>query len=112
MDAADQMIQKGEKVLHAVIANCNVDDRWTSGVLIVTTHRVLFCSEAVSQQLLLGDCVGLGDIAGKAPGTMKISAERSAIIVELDQERLAALQAVILDAVADYPNQPPVDFRP
>ena len=111
IDAADQMIEKGEKVRHAVIADCNVADSRASGVLAVTTHRVLFCSGMVSQQLLLGDCVGLGDITGKTPGTMKISAEGSAIIVELGREQLVTLQSAILDAVADYPNQPPIDFR-
>lgn len=111
IDAADQMIETGEKIRHAVIANCSTNDNWASGVLVVTTHRILFCSGTVGQQLLLRDCVGLGDIAGKAPGTMKISAEGSAIIVQLDREQLAMLQSVILDAVADYPNQPPIDPR-
>ncbi len=112
IDAADQMIEMGEKVRCAVAANCSVADMWANGILAVTSHRVLFCSGTVSQQLLLRDCVGLGDIAGRAPGTMKISAEGTAIIVELSKEQLEALQSVILEAVAEYPNQPPIDFRP
>ena len=44
IDAADQMIEMGEKVRCAVAANCSVADMWANGILAVTSHRVLFCS--------------------------------------------------------------------
>lgn len=114
IDAADQLIKPGEKVLHAVAANCNVDDSRVNGALVVTSHRILFCSSTLgkvwSRHILLADCVGLGDITGRMICKMKISSETMAIIVELNRDQLAALQTAILDAVANYPNQPPIDF--
>lgn len=114
IDAADQLIKPGEKVVHAVAANCSVDNKRVNGALVVTTHRILFCSSTLgkvwSRHILLGDCVGLGDITGRLIGKMKISSENTAIIVELNRDQLAALQAAILDAVASYPNQSPIDF--
>lgn len=114
IDAADQLIKPGEKVLHAVAANCSVDDSRANGALVVTSHRILFCSSTLgkvwSRHILLADCVGLGDITGRMICKMKISSETMAIIVELNREQLTALQTAVLDAVANYPNQESMDF--
>lgn len=114
IDAADQLIKSGEKVLHAVAANCSVDNSRVNGALVVTSHRILFCSSTLgkvwSRHILLDGCVGLGDITGRIICKMKISSETMAIIVELNRDQLAALQAAILDAVANYSNQLPIDF--
>lgn len=114
IDAADQLLRPGEQVRHAVVANCDVDGSRVNGVLAVTSHRILFCSSTMgkvwSRHLLLGDCVGLGDITGKLICKLKISGDGSSVIVELSRDYLTALQAAILDAVAEYPNQHPIDF--
>lgn len=112
IDAAEDLIARGEKVAYAVIADCTVTDQGkASGALVVTSHRVLFVSENHSTSLLLRDCVGVGDITGKAPSKMFLTSEGTEISIELtDRKCLTALQAAVLSAVADYPNHAPIDF--
>lgn len=115
VDAAKVLIQPGERVCHAVVANCAVDDgAKASGALVVTTHRILFCPGTVdttsSFYLCLEDCVGVGDITGKQVGSMHIISAGHTITVELSHDLLLSLQTVILNAVAAYPNQRPLVF--
>lgn len=109
--AAQRLIQKGEQVCHAVVGNCTVEGhRKACGTLVVTSHRIIFCTKAWYSQMLLGDCIGLGDITGKLLSKMTITSAGSSITVELNRDFLAALQTAILAAVEDYPNQPPISF--
>ncbi len=109
--AAQRLIQKGERVLHAVVGNCTVSNHSKAcGTLVVTSHRIIFCTKSWHSQMLLGDCIGLGDITGKLINKMTITSAGSSITVELSRDYLTALQTAILDAVASYPNQQPIDF--
>lgn len=112
IDAAEELIARGEKVTYAVAADCTVTGQGkASGTLVVTSHRVLFVSENHSTSLLLKDCVGVGDITGKMPSKMSLASEGTEISIELtDRKCLTALQATVLSAIADYPNHTPIDF--
>lgn len=119
IDAAENLLAKGEKVVYAVVANCTVTGQSkASGALVVTSHRVLFCTSTLgkvrSTSLLLQDCVGVGDITGKMLSyRMTLTSEGTEISIELaDKTCLAALQTATLDAIADYPNHSPIDFTP
>lgn len=112
IDAAEDLLARGEKVAYAVVADCTVTGQGkASGALVVTSHRVLFVCENHSTSLLLRDCVGVGDITGKMPSKMSLTSESTEISIELtDRKCLTALQATILSVIADYPNHSPIDF--
>lgn len=119
IDAAEDLLARGEKVTYAVVANCTVTGQSkASGALVVTSHRILFCTSTLgkvrSTSLLLQDCVGVGDITGKMLSyKMPFTSEGTEISVELtDKKWLTALQAAALAAIADYPNHAPIDFTP
>ena len=118
VDAAEQLLQRGEKVCHAVVANCTTPDTGrASGAFVVTSHRLLFCTSALgkvrSDALFLRDCVGVGEISGGLIRKMDVTSEGKAFTIELaDKKQMATLQAAILDAVAAYPNQSAIDFTP
>lgn len=112
IDAAEDLLARGEKVACAVVADCTVTGQSNaSGVLVVTSHRILFVCENHSSSLLLQNCVGVGDITGKMPSKMSLTSEGTEISIEMaDRKCLTALQAAVLSAVADYPNHAPIDF--
>lgn len=119
IDAAENLITKGEKVAYAVVANCTVTGQSkASGALVVTSHRILFCSSILgrvhSTSLFLQDCVGVGDISGKMLSyKMSLTSNGTEICIEMtDKKWLTALQTATLDAIADYPNHSPIDFTP
>lgn len=117
IDAAENLLAKGEKVAYAVVANCTVTGQSkASGALVVTSHRILFCTSTLgkvrSTSLLLQDCVGVGDVTGKMLSyKMSLTSEGTEISIELtDKKWMTALQTATLDAIADYPNHSPIDF--
>lgn len=117
IDAADALIRAGEKVCFAVIANCTSPGTGrASGTLAVTTHRILFCTSTIgkvkSDAFLLSDCIGVGDISKGLICKMDITSEGKTITVELAKKQISMLQAAVLDVVAEYPNQLPIDFTP
>lgn len=116
IDAAEKLLQKGEKVCHAIVSNCTSPATGrASGTLVVTTHRILFCTSTLgkvqSDASLFCDCVGVGDISGGLIRKMDITSEGKTITVEMsDKKQMATLQAAILDAISMYPNQVTIDF--
>ena len=112
IDAAEDLLAKGEKVVYAVLADCMVTGQGkASGVLVVTSHRILFVCENHSTSLLFQDCIGVGDITGRTPSKMSLTSEGTEVSIELtDKKCLTALQAAVLSVIADYPNHTPIDF--
>lgn len=117
VNAADKHLAAGEKVLHAVVANCTLpDSAKLSGCLVVTTHRVFFCNSTLGNEkfihFLFGHCIGIGDITGKTILKMPITVDGSQIVVELaNRAQLAELQTSLLNAIETYPNRSPIDFE-
>ena len=109
IEAAEEMLAPRESVLYAFTANCRTVLGASNRLIVLTASRLLFVDgiEAPPQcdDFSLGDCVGVGDIAGSSTKVQDYVCGDRRITIEGSKEQLQTLTEQTLAAIEGYASQ-------
>ena len=112
----DLQIEDGERTKGAWHVTFSVSESFHSGIVAVTTHRLLCCS-CVANNLIVAtlpfsECIGVGEESGRLQKQMPVHCEGADVIIKASGTHTAQIRSKLLDAIEAAPLQKPLDFSP
>lgn len=113
---ADYALALGEQVNFALLSSFALDGRQYSGVVAVTTHRILCCSSVNHNTTFVtlpySSCVGIGNTKGIIFRNLPIVCDNITVEVKAAGLDIDLLRGNILTSIEASANQNPIAFAP
>lgn len=113
---ADYALALGEQVNFALLSSFMLDGNKYSGVVAVTTHRILCCSSVNHNTTFVtlpySACVGIGNTKGIIFRNLPIVCDNISVDVKAAGIDIDLLRGNILTSIEASPNQKPIAFAP
>lgn len=112
----DLQIEDGERTKAAWQAAFSTDKEFHSGIVAVTTHRLLCCS-CVANNLIIAslpyaECIGIGDEHGRILKVLPVHCGDVHIEIKASGEHIRQIRDAIFKGIEAAPLQKPLDFKP
>lgn len=112
----DLQLEQGERTEGAWQATFAVGESFHSGIVAVTTHRLLCCN-CVANNLIVASlsfsaCIGIGDESGRILKELPVHCEDVHVRIKASGEHIAQIREALLKGIEEAPLQAPIDLRP
>lgn len=112
----DYALAMGESVNFALLSSFTLNGKPYSGVVAVTSHRILCCSSANRNTTFVtlpySSCVGIGKTKGIISKNLPIVCDEISVEVKSTGLDIDLLRNTILSSIESSANQKPIGFEP